>query len=262
MKTSLLFTLLFFKFILYAQCSFTYTTVTPSCGSQCDGKITITVNGVGPFTATVDGVLMNQVGTSNSFEVDNLCGGDYIVEIVDATNCTSVDTITVEPWLPIQINLSVTQTTSSPTACDGKIYCLIIDQFSINSTLANWYNCDDSTEVSVSIIGNSSTGFCAGNYYARILNDFGCTRAYSDCISIGTLSIEESKDKEIQVFVKNGGLHVSIDYANLTVYDLNGKQVFYTNSENNSIADLPLGLYILKINSTDDKYYTIKFVKD
>lgn len=263
MKFSLFIMFIVINTVIYGQCSFNFNSFPPSCALQCDGIIDVTATGTSPYTATINGTNMNAGGSAGiDFSENSLCAGDYIIEITDATNCTYIDTVTVDPWPPIQINVAVVQAPSSSIACDGQISCQFFDQFFTGSTVGDWYNCDDSTVVNPSSSGDIYSGFCSGNYYVEILGPFGCPRAYSECISLSSTSAIENIETEFDLVIKNNAINLPINTSEAFIYTILGKKVLSTSMNNISIEFLKTGIYLVQIKTKEGRYYSTKFVKN
>lgn len=86
-----------------------YSTISPSCHSDCDGAITLDVTGGnGNYTyAWANGI----TGITSS----DLCSGNYQVEVTDAKGCSTTATITIEDPEPISPDLG-----DDLTVCEGQ----------------------------------------------------------------------------------------------------------------------------------------------
>lgn len=91
--------------------------VTPeSCGGSCDGAVTVTANGgTPPYTFNLNGGANQNNGTFN-----NLCSGNYTVNISDAGGCTGTVNVVINAGGSITVNSAFTNETCAG-ANDGTI---------------------------------------------------------------------------------------------------------------------------------------------
>ncbi|HRQ86117.1 MAG TPA: SprB repeat-containing protein, partial [Flavobacteriales bacterium] len=84
-----------------------------TCGNTCDGTVAVTYNCT-DAPCTVAWFNMDGDALASQDTLGGLCTGDYLVQVVNASGCLSLDTAHVAPAQQILPNLSTT-----PTACHG-----------------------------------------------------------------------------------------------------------------------------------------------
>ncbi len=139
----------------------TVTIAAPKCGG--DGALTATSQTGFLYVWTdINGVVIDSTAT-----IDTLPGGDYIVQVFDATGCLSIDTVTLADVVP----LSFSDTTLQEPTCfgfnNGQIAIGVQDGQPPYTT----YLWDPQPLPNQSVI----FGLTAGNYALTVTDNAGCT---------------------------------------------------------------------------------------
>lgn len=135
-----------------------------SCGSNCDGRITLTVDGGTPgytYHWTPDPGAGQGTAT-----VTNLCPGDYAVTITDANGCEVTHSYTISRPAGIDASGVATMPTCA-NACDGGI--ILVTSGGIDPYTFNW-SPEPGTGQGTSAVG----GLCAGTWTVLITDQAGC----------------------------------------------------------------------------------------
>lgn len=135
-----------------------------SCAGQCDGTITLAVQGgTGPYTYSWSPAPPNGQGGST---VIGLCAGDWAVTVTDANGCSLNSTYTItEPTL---LEASATSTVSTCPLCDGTATAVVLGgtaPFGYSWSLGGM-------EVSTDPV---AIGLCGGLYTLLVTDANGCT---------------------------------------------------------------------------------------
>lgn len=142
----------------------TANAVNPTCLGQ-DGQINVTSNGTGPFTYSLDNGL-----TFAFTDPITAPAGSYELIVKDANQCLSLaQTVTIDPGLPIDIGINVTDASCSGVA-NGNIEVVLVtpDPF-----LTYQYSSDGGTTFQA---GNTFA-VMAGTYDIVVTDDSGCSSA-------------------------------------------------------------------------------------
>ena len=132
-----------------------------TCNSLCDAVATVNVSG-GTLGYTY---LWNDPSAQTTASANNLCAGNYTVDITDANGCTTSASVTINE--PTAINTSIIGTdVLCNNACDGSA-----DLTVSGGTPGYTYLWDDPNSTSSEDI----SALCAGSYSVTITDANGCT---------------------------------------------------------------------------------------
>mgnify|MGYP003634266883 FL=1 len=135
-----------------------------SCNGVCDGVVSATITGgTAPYTVIWPGNDTTAVKTG-------LCAGTYIVNIVDANACSTLDTIVLAEPTAITNTPTIVNATCNAN-CDGQITAVPAGGTSPYSYA--WSNGATSAAI---------TNLCAGNYTVTITDARGCSLVETDTI--------------------------------------------------------------------------------
>lgn len=128
----------------------------------CTGEAEVgATGGTSPYT-----YLWDDIGAQNSARATGLCAGTYNVIVTDAHGCTSISSVTIVD--PSGFDATITDTTHN--LCFGE--CLgeaIVTP--TGGALPYSYSWTSSADTD-----STSSGICAGSYFATVSDDNGCTR--------------------------------------------------------------------------------------
>ena len=140
-----------------------------SCPNTCDGAVSVSFNCAdAPCTIAwfdAQGNDLNQNGSS----LTDLCAGDYLVQVINASGCVSIDTATVIAPPPTDLLIS-----STPANCAG--YCDGTAAVGVNGGTPP-FTWTWSPEPGGGQGTPLATGLCAGVYSVLISDGGGCDTA-------------------------------------------------------------------------------------
>lgn len=140
--------------------SFTHT-VMVSCGSGCDGELTITpAGGVVPYSYSWS---PNVADTDSA--VTLLCADMYFVTVTDALGCTVVNNIAVQDTNAFVLQVVSVDSISCYNVCDGEITVVA----SGSNPPFDYLWSDNQT-------GPVATGLCDGHYEVTVTDGLNCQR--------------------------------------------------------------------------------------
>ena len=195
----------------------------PSCYSVCDGKIAITVTGKNaPFK-----YLWNPGGLITE-DIENICSGNYLLEIEDTVGCKLFQNIMVDE--PDTISISSLKKDADCNECNGSIS---IENLSANTYLYAWSNGKTTSVVD---------GLCAGIYKVLVTDSLsGCSKELSFNIMSSNgpfLNVDLKKDPTCSSSC-NGVVEVSPNGGE-GPYELSWS---HNGSKKNKLEDLCEGVY-------------------
>ena len=133
----------------------------PSCFGYCDGDATVAVTG---GLAQVDySYSWNDINTTTTALVSNLCIGSYTVSITDDNNCNLQSSIVINEPSDITTNIINVSTPSCYGYCDG-----VIEASSTGGTPPFYYSWSNAN------VGAINSNLCEGNYSAFSTDANGC----------------------------------------------------------------------------------------
>ncbi len=145
------------------------TSATDATCGICDGSVTVSPVGAGPFTFEWLDNNLSPISVTTA-TATNLCSGNYFVDVTDV-NSGCVNRFSASINDNGGETVVVTKTDESCiSSCDGTATA------SYNCTTANctveWF--DATTGLSIGQATATATGLCAGNYFVEVINDSGC----------------------------------------------------------------------------------------
>lgn len=142
------------------------------CYGDCSGMITATViNGVTPYTFTLQDVGGNMLYSGNSFIMANLCAGNYTLTVRDAGNCNIIIPVTVNQPAILNPVASAIQPLCHGD-CNGTVMVNVnggTPPFSYEWRTSNG-----------TLLGSNASvnNLCAGNYQVRVSDANGCITSF------------------------------------------------------------------------------------
>lgn len=128
------------------------------CGATCTGAVSVIASGgAAPYT-----YLWNNNATTDA--LNNLCAGNYSVEVTDALGCTQTESVTVESIGNTMVITTNVTNESCGNVCDGEITTTVTGGASPYTYL--WSN--NATTSSIS-------GLCAQTYSVSVTDANDCT---------------------------------------------------------------------------------------
>jgi hypothetical protein len=149
MRLILLFVLLCFRIVGYAQLSANAISQNISCNGLCDGSATVTpIGGTAPYQ-------YSWTNGSNTFTTSNLCQGMYTVTVTDANMLTADATVMIiEPQM-LMVNVMNVKDESCMGMCDGGIVAV-----ESGGTPPYYYSWNSGSPTAI----NQLIGVCPGYY--------------------------------------------------------------------------------------------------
>ncbi len=137
-----------------------------SCANNCDGAVSVSFTCLdGPCTISWfdgGGTLLAQ----NQFTLEDLCTGDYFVQVSNDAGCTVIDTASVQPSQTLIANLGTTQVTCTG-ACDGT--ATVGPAGGVAPYTFDWGPGPITGDGTPTV-----TGLCAGTYTLLLADSSGC----------------------------------------------------------------------------------------
>lgn len=163
----------------------------PQCFGFSDGEINVTITGgTFPFLYNWNN------GLSSLQDLQNVGGGIYSLVVTDSNNCISTFTDTLNEPNQIQNSISVLQSISCNSVCDG-----ILSSIAINTQGPEVYTWSNGQT------GSVVSGVCAGNIFVTITDAQGCS--ITDSISLAqpsALQIDSIVEVNPTCMMSNGSL--------------------------------------------------------
>jgi gliding motility-associated-like protein len=207
------------------------------CHGAANGSIDLVINGgFGNYTVS----WQSPIGPLSGQKISNLPAGEYLFTVVDSSDCTISDTVSIEePELPLQTGISA----STDTLCFGA------ENGSVSSNPGGgtppysfaWSNGEDIPGIE---------NLAAGNYRLTLTDANGCT-------TTGSLTIVEQAPLSIELtglvptcFNNNDG-SASVSSAVLGADPIDPNQLIY------SWNTVPLQVGVMATGLTGGRYYTV-----
>ncbi len=144
----------------------TTSQTTLDCAGDCNASITVTVNSGGTPNYSFD---WNDPLSQSTSTASGLCAGTYDVIISDLNGCDSVMSFTITEPTALDATIAVTNNTCFG-ACAGEATATVTG--GTGNTTVEWFAVGGA---SAGPNGTSITGLCAGDYFAVVTDDNGCT---------------------------------------------------------------------------------------
>lgn len=222
----------------------------PSCYGSCDGELTVTAaGGYPPFT-----YMWNNDVNLNSPELDDLCLGNYSVQVTDEFGFTTENSMYLEGAALLNVIYTPSQ--------DG-LMCSFISEIT-GGTPGYSYNWDFG-DGSVSSIENPFHNYSDnGNYSVSlcVTDQNDCEACYVDVINVNSLDVNDNEIKYIKTHPNPvmDVLYISINYlchdCEYYIVDSFGKMIAkgYLQLEKTEISvnQLLPGFYYVVINDWGD----------
>jgi hypothetical protein len=239
--------------IFYPACSVSIqTNSTVLCDSVCTATITANATGIAPI---------HYLWSTNdtTFQVNNLCAGNYTVTVIDSNGCTASNYITISED---SIIVSAIQINPNCSGCsNGQII------LNIQSTYPNQYTITPATGI---ISGDTILNLPAGIYSICVTDSLNCTSCISDTLFDEPLIVNDDKAFEKPVLFPNpvrnellfSRIPQQIKIFRLLLRNVEGSAVktFFTMNKIYPISDLISGIYFAELEM-DGKYYYYRFIK-
>lgn len=134
----------------------TVTSTSITCNSLCNGSASVSAFGTAPITYTWS-------NGSNATNVSGLCQGTFAINVGDATNCITSQTISIIQPPTFSLNATATNV-SCNSACNG----------SVATSPAGGTPGYTVTWSPGAIVSNTLTNACAGTYTANVVDANSC----------------------------------------------------------------------------------------
>lgn len=162
-------TVLTFSIDPFDQVLANLSTADVTCADACDASVTAApTGGVAPYTFTWTPAPVSGQGTS---QAAGFCAGEVSVQIIDATGCIIVDTISVSAPGPLADNAVVTDATCHDQ-CNGTI--TVAPSGGVPPYDVYWSPVPQEGQGSL-----TATGLCMGTYLVQIVDANGCDVIFS-----------------------------------------------------------------------------------
>jgi gliding motility-associated-like protein len=138
-----------------------------TCSGDCDGSVTVTYTCSDPpcqLETWYNAITLATVGTGTT--VNNLCAGTYIVEVINASGCVTLDSVQVAPGTQVFPNETVTDPLCAGD-CTGDI--LVAPTGGLSPYTYNWVPVPGGGQGTP-----NANGLCAGNWSVTITDQAGC----------------------------------------------------------------------------------------
>lgn len=213
------------------------TTTATICNGAVDGTITVTpTSGLGPFTYTLDGILVGSFPSAHTF--NNVSAGPHVVTITDANNCTLTFNVTVAAGPALTTTVSKTD-----ALCNGSIGTITVTPPTIGTPPYS-YSLDGVSWQSSNIFN----GLAAGTYTVYY-------RSSDICPGNSSVTINEPSGLSANSFNRNGTCNGGPDGA-ITVsasggapgyqYSING-----TSYQSSNVFNVLPGNYTISVKDNN-----------
>lgn len=217
------------------------TATAASCASACDGTVQLQpVGGLPPYTYS----WLHSPLDTNAF--DNLCKGDYTVQVTDVRGCAKVVNFSIGSPASLSVTKTVTASGCNTFPCDGSIFLNVK-----GGTGPYSYNWGPTPQNDSNFIGN----LCAGIYNVTVSDANACSEVLSMNVSNNgsTVSADPSASPESCFGSCDGSLVSGLTpSSSLSFQWLNTNGLAVTAQDNDLIGSACAGEYFLEVTSLPD----------
>lgn len=219
-----------------------YANSSTTCFGMCSGFANVFASGgTAPYTYSWSPNVFQ-----NSPQVNGLCPGTYTVQVIDANNCVSTQTINIMQGPPITVSLTANNTTCG--LCTGSISATVYGGTPVYTY--NWIN--GATTATVQ-------NLCTGNYTLVVTDAMGCSASATQNIlnsSVGTLTgvtTTLTSYKETCLNTGDGSIDLSIAGSNPGPFTYQWSNGITTQD----ITNAPSGVYFVTISDNNSNCITL-----
>ena len=205
-----------------------------SCHSLCNGSASVNVSGGNPGYT----YLWNDPMAQTNALANNLCAGNYIVDVTDANGCTTSATITINEPAPLQSSITGVDV-SCHNACNGNADLTVFG--GTPGYTFNWNDPNNSSSEDISAL-------CAGTYAVTISDANGCIQTENITInqpsplSLSASSLNSNcgnSDGQVSVQVTGGTPNYSFQWDDPSA------------SSTSSVSNLLAGIYNVTVTDSN-----------
>lgn len=217
------------------------TATAASCASACDGTVTIQpIGGGAPYTYS----WMHSSLDTNAF--DNLCVGDYTVQITDVRGCAKVVNFSIGSPSDLIISENITSSSCNTFPCNGSIFLNVK-----GGTAPYSYNWGPTPQNDSNFVGS----LCAGIYNVTVTDANGCSESLSMNVSNNGSPVNASPSTSPEsCFGSCDGSLISglTASSSLTFQWLNEDGLAVAAQDSNLVDGACAGTYFLEVTSLPD----------
>ncbi len=131
-----------------------------TCQGDCNGSVVLnTLGGTSPFSYVWSG------GVAPVSDPSNLCSGDYVVTVTDASDCTATYNLTIDDPIPFSVIIEEVESISCGGEADGGLSAVASGGTGTNFQ----YLWSDTNS------GNFNSNLTSGTYEVTVTDGVGCT---------------------------------------------------------------------------------------
>lgn len=235
-----------------SQCAMTASVTQPSCPSNCDGSVTITLSAsctAFPYVLTINGGSCTPSGsytmTSASITFSNLCscGSPFSAILYSGSFPVAFTNFAVNAGPPVTNGPFNNAPASCSACCNGSIST--VTGGGTGPYSYTWTPMGGST--------GTLTNACPGVYTLCVADSKGCTVCNTYTVGFSTALVENETTPVKVMYSKDEILITNATPINtITIYDLTGRLVY--KSENNNQKEIRLnknqfnkGIYVMSV---------------
>lgn len=149
----------------------TFNSVKPSCG-QSNGGIVVTIAGGQAPYDYIWSTGQTVTGSNNTSNLlNNIPSGTYSVTVISAGDCGVSSSLILTDNNAATVALSVSQPVTCHSSCSAQVTATVQQAA---SPPYDYYWSSGQIVLNSSLLSNTQTGLCAGNYTVTLTNDAGC----------------------------------------------------------------------------------------